>query len=101
MPVTAAFQDPCMGAPKGRPDSLGVTLTQEVPPLSVQVGLVGEAAFEHISTIVGAGPGTRDSPAMSTVDQLHDGPRTFWGQRYLENKSSLSLPVVLMHLVTS
>lgn len=83
---------PLYVAPKDRPDSLGVGLTQEVPPLGIQVGLVGKAAFEHISAIVRAGPGTRDSPAMSTVDQLHDGPRTFWGQRYLENKGSLSAP---------
>lgn len=77
-------------------------LTQEVPPLGIQVGLVGKAAFEHISAIVGTGPGTRDSPAMGTVDQLHDSPRTFWGQRNLENKGSLSLPpVVLVYLVTN
>lgn len=94
------------GATKDRPDSPGGgvqvgRLTQEVPPLSIQVGLVGKTAFEHISAIVGAGPGTRDSPTMSTVDQLHDGPRTFWGQRYLENEGSLSLPVVFVQLVTS
>lgn len=92
---------PLHGAPKGRPGSLGVGLTQEVPPLSIQVGLIGKAAFEHISAIVRAGPGTRDSPAVGTVHQLHDGPRTLWGQRYLEDKGSQSPAVVLAAPVTS
>lgn len=83
----------CMVIPRTGQTAWGVGLTQEVPPLGIQVGLVGKAAFEHISAIVGAGPGTRDSPAMSTVDQLHDGPRTFWGQRYLVKKGSLSSPL--------
>lgn len=104
-PGTTASQDLCMVLPRTGQTAWGVGLTQEVPPLGIQVGLVGKAAFEHISAIVGAGPGTRDSPAMSTVDQLHDGPRTFWGQRYLENKGSLSHfpppPAVLVHPVTS
>lgn len=99
-PGTTASPDFYMVLPRTGQTAWGAGgggLTQEVPPLGIQVGLVGKTAFEHISAIVRTGPGTRDSPAMSTVDQLHDGPRTFWGQRYLENKGSLSLPLCTGH----
>lgn len=87
--TTRPPQDPRHTLPKTVPGRSGRWgLTQEVPPLGIQVGLVGEAALEHISAIVRAGPGARDSQTVSTVDQLHDSPRALWAQGDLGSKAA-------------
>lgn len=65
-------------------------LTQKVPPLGVEVGLVGQAAFEHIAAVIRAGPGAGDPQAVRAVDQLHDGPRALRAQGHLRSQGSLS-----------
>jgi len=49
-------------------------LTDEVVPLGVQVGLVGQAAAHHIKTVVPAGPEPRE-PATVRAEQ-HLGQRS-------------------------
>lgn len=73
-PGITCLPGPPWGVPKDRLGTLGVGLTQKVPPLGIQVGLVGKAALQHVLAIVGARPGSGDPQAVSTVDQLHDSP---------------------------
>lgn len=49
------------------------SLTDEVLPLRVQVGLVGQAALHDVAAVVGAGLDRGQAAAVGAVDQLHHG----------------------------
>ena len=54
-----------------------------MPPLRVEVGLVGQAALHHVAAVVGAGPGGRHAPAVGAVGHPHHGPHALQTQLHL------------------
>lgn len=61
-----------------------VSLTDEVLPLGVQVGLVGKAALHDISAVVGTGLDGGQASTVGAVHKLHHSTGTLWAQRNLE-----------------
>lgn len=57
-----------------------LNLTDEVLPLGVQVGLVGQAALHDIGAVAGAGFDQGHAATVRAIDQLHEGLRTLGAQ---------------------
>lgn len=59
-------------------------LTDQVLPLWVQVGLVGQTALHHVGAVVGAGFDRGGATAVRAINQLHQGFHTLWTERDLK-----------------
>ena len=57
--------------------------TSQMPPLCVEVGLVGQAALHHVAAVVGAGPCGRHAAAVGAVGHPHHGPHALQAQLHL------------------
>lgn len=54
--------------------------TCQMPPLGVEVGLVGQTALHDVGAVVGARSGRRHAAAVGTVSHLHNGPHALLAQ---------------------
>lgn len=54
-----------------------------MPPLGVEVSLVGQTALHDVAAVVGTGPGGGHAAAVGTVSQPHHGPRALRAQLHL------------------
>lgn len=61
-----------------------------MPPLGVEVRLVGQAALHDVGAVVGAGSGRGHAAAVGTVGHLHDGPHAVRAQPHLQEIPLLS-----------
>lgn len=61
-----------------------------MPPLGVEVRLVGQAALHDVGAVVGAGSGRGHAAAVGTVGHLHDGPHAVLAQPRLQEIRLLS-----------
>lgn len=57
--------------------------TCQMPPLGVEVSLVGQTALHDVAAVVGTGPGGGHAAAVGTVSQPHHGPRALLAQLHL------------------
>lgn len=62
---------------------MGSSPTCQVPPLGVEVRLVGQAALHDVGAVVCAGSGGGHATAVGTVGHLHDGPHAVLAQPHL------------------
>lgn len=54
--------------------------TCQMPPLGVEVGLVGQTALHDVGAVVDARSGRRHAAAVGAVRHLHNGPHALVAQ---------------------
>lgn len=55
-----------------------------MPPLGVEVRLVGQASLHDVGAVVGTGSGRGHAAAVGAVGHLHDGPHAVLAQPHLQ-----------------
>lgn len=58
--------------------------TGQMPPLSVEVSLVGQTTLHDVTAVVGTRPGGGHAAAVGTVSHPHHGPHALLAQLHLD-----------------
>lgn len=59
--------------------------TCQMPPLCVEVSLVGQAALHDVAAVVGTRPGGGHAAAVGAVSHPHHGPHALLAELHLRN----------------